>query len=309
MRKIKALATVLIVAIITTVLSGCYSVSAQKMYKVKGTYKLTHYTYTEKYERKEGYTPRTVDYVEEYKYEDYLIITGSGIGYYVHKDAQNAAYSKEVNISYLYDEEDSSKIAYVIYNDVLSVNKDSGINKLGVTRNNLNYTKVAFDYTELITKRPMRSEAISVRWEKVDNATDLSYVEKQLGSVKKYDYNSFGARGIYRLDSAVDVSTGDVIESEYQYFYYVIDTAENLSSATVHYALKGTPTTDVTANVVLAKNSEDWNAITLDGATWTREYILGNVYIKESDGIKYQITRVSNDISSETLGYLIESMN
>ena len=160
------------------------------MSRVKGTYKLTHYSYTPSYERKEGYTPNSKNYVEdeEYLYEDYLIITGTSTGYYVHKAVGEEPYVKEITLSYEYDSDDSSKVEYVIFNDSITVNENSGIHRLGVTRNNLNYTKNALDYTELFTKRPMRSEAISVRWERVDRATDLSYVQEQIGSMKKYDY-------------------------------------------------------------------------------------------------------------------------
>jgi hypothetical protein len=161
-------------------------VSGQKMDRVKGTYKLTSYTRIPQYERREGYTPKTINYLtdEDYQYEDYLIVTGNGSGYYVHKDVNTPAYSKEVTLSYQYDEENSSLVEYVVYNDSVSVNASSGVNKLGVTKGYLNYSRPAFDYTELFTKRPMRSEDISVRWERVDKATDLSYVEEELGVLK-----------------------------------------------------------------------------------------------------------------------------
>ena len=65
------LAVILTVALMLT-FASCYTISGQEMRTVKGTYQLTHYTYTPKYERKEGYTPRTFNYLEdeEYQYED-----------------------------------------------------------------------------------------------------------------------------------------------------------------------------------------------------------------------------------------------
>ncbi len=304
----KMLAVLLIIAVLATTV-GCYMVSGQKMDTVKGTYRLTRYTRTPAYERREGYTPRTVNYVEDedYQYEDYLIVTGTSTGYYVHKDADNPAYVKEITLSYQYDEEDSSKVEYVIYNDSLSVNQESGINKLGVTRGNLNYSKAAFDYTQLFTGKKMRSEDISVRWEKVDKATDLSYVQKALGTLKQYSYQAFGARGIYELDAGVEISTGTYLESRYQYFFYVIDTAENAATVTAYYALKETPTEVVSKSLSISGTTADWSAMTIDGLVFNANLSTGNRFVGESDGIRYTLTHIASDISDDMLQSIIDS--
>ena len=309
MKKIKYLLAVLLMTAILVTSVGCYIVSGQKVDKVKGTYKLTRYTYTSQYERKEGYTPTPINYIEdeEYMYEDYLVVTGSGMGYYVHKDVNTPAYAKEVTLSYQYDTENSSIVEYVIFNDALTVNKDSGINRLGVTKNSLNYSKGAFDYTQLITKKQMRSEDISVRWERVDNATDLSYVEKQLGALIKYDYLSFGVRGIYERGAAWDIATGEVQDHPYQYFYYVIDTAQNTLKATAYYALKESPTAQVVRELAIERLSEDWSSFSLDGATWSLEQPWSSTYNNEADGRRCTLSRVGNDISDASLRSLIEA--
>ncbi len=309
MKIVKHLLAMLLIVTILLATVSCYFVQSQRMKTVKGTYKLTHYTYTPSYERKEGYTPKTRDYVngEEYMYEDYLIITGTSTGYYVHKAVGAEPYVKEITLSYEYDSEDSSKVEYVIYNDAISVNETSGIHKLGVTKNNLNYTKSAFDYTELFTKRPMRSEAVSVRWEKVDKATDLSFVKGQIGGLKSYDYKAFGVRGIYELGAPIENETGNVIESEYQYFFYVIDTADNGISATVCYALNESPTEQITKSVPISKGADDWSLITVDGKVWTLDPLWANSYYIEAGGLKYSLSHVSYDISDETLSSLVES--
>ena len=287
--------------------SGCYMVKSQKMRVVKGTYKLTHYTYTPSYERKEGYTPKTRDYVndEQFLFEDSLIITGEGRGYYVHKQVWDDAYAKEVTLSYQYDEQNSSLVSYVIFNDAVSKNSTSGIHKMGVMKNSLNYTLTAIDYTEWITNRPMRTEALTVRWEKVDKATDLSYAEKQLGALKKYDYSGYGARGIYKLNSTVDTETGEVLQSEYKYLYYVVDSS-NAPTATVYYALNESPETMVVRQVSLAKNADDWSLITIDGTAWTRDAMMTNYYNNEVNGVKKTIYLASNDISESTILSFIE---
>ena len=309
MKTVKHLLALLLIATILLSTVSCYFISGQKMRIVKGTYKLTHYSYTPSYERKEGYTPQTRDYVggEEYLYEDYLIITGASTGYYVHKAVGVDPYVKEITLSYEYDDEDSSKVEYVIYNDAISINENSGIHRLGVTKNNLNYTKNAIDYTELFTKRPMRSEALSVRWTKVDKATDLSFVREQFSNLKKYDYNAFGVRGIYDLGSPTEIETGSVLESEYQYYFYVIDTAEGAITATVYYALKESPREQLTKTVSISKNADDWSLITVDGKAWTIDPSWANSYYIESDGFKYRLSHVSYDVSDEVLESLVES--
>ncbi len=305
-KTIKKLLALALVFSFLLMVGGCYVIKSQKMRVLKGTYKLTRYTYTPSYERKEGYTPKTYDYIadEEYLYEDYLVITGEGRGYYVHKQVGEDAYAKEVTLSYEYDTENTSLVSYVIFNDAITVNKTSEFNKMGVMKNSLNYTKNAFDYTQWITDKPMRSEALSVRWEKVSSKTDLSYAESQLGSLKKYDYVGYGTRGIYKLNSTVNIETGEYLQSEYKYFYYVVDSS-NAPTATVYYALNESPETMVVRQVSLAKNAEDWSLIAIDGATWTRDAMLSNYYNNEVDGIKRTLYLVSNDISERMIQDLI----
>lgn len=307
MKRLKYFVTSLLVALVVLMSFGCYMVSGQKMDRVKGTYKLTDYTRIPQYERREGYTPKTINYLtdEDYQYEDYLVVTGSGSGYYVHKDVNTSAYSKEITLSYQYDEENNSLVEYVVYNDSVSVNASSGVNKLGVTKGYLNYSKPAFDYTELFTKRQMRSEDISVRWERVDKATDLSYVEEELGALKTYGYQDFGVRGIYEWDTSTDIETGEALESEYQYYYIVIDTAKGITTANISYALKETPTIRVDKSVSFAHSEENWNTITIDGVVWSIDSAFGNYYYSEVNGVKRQIYNRSNDISSVRLNELI----
>ncbi|MBE6983722.1 MAG: hypothetical protein E7435_05520 [Ruminococcaceae bacterium] len=306
MKKIKVLLSVLLIAALLAAMSGCYVIRGQKMDKVKGTYKLTNYTYTPSYERREGYTPDRRDYIndEKYQYEDYLIITGSGSGYYVHKEVGAPAFVREVTLSYEYSQEDSSKVEYVVWNDAISKNQTSDIYRLGVNGKSLNHSIAAFDYTQLFTKKQMRSEDLYVRWEKVDNATDLSYAQKQLGTLKEYDYEGYGVRGIYELWSSTDMETGTLVESKFQYFYYVIDTAKGTTTAKVYYALKETPTQQVEKTVPFSGDGE-WATMTIDGAIWYVDPDWGTYYYNESEGLKHQIICVSSDILDARVQELI----
>lgn len=309
MKKTRILLVALLVIAFAVNMAGCYMISGQKMDKVKGTYKLTNYTYTPSYERKEGYTPTTRNYIEDekYLYEDYLIVTGTGNGYYVHKEANAPAYVKEVTLSYEYGTDDPSVIEYVIYNDAMTVTSSTNNgNRLGVSKNVLNFSRPAFDYTQLFTKKPMRTEDVYMRWEKVDNATDLSYAKAQIGTaLKSYDFEAFAARGIYELGTSTNIETGEVAEYPYQYFYYVIDTAEGVTTATMYYALQETPTMQVKETVSLTHTAGDWSEMTLDGEVWRIDPTWGNYYYSESDGLKHTISQVSRDIADDELEYWI----
>ena len=310
--KIKRLLAILLIVTMLFTTASCYMISGQKMNQVKGTYKLTTYSYTPKHERRDGYTQKTYDYIngEEYLYEDYLIITGSSIGYYVHKQVGQDAYVKEVTLSYEYSQDDSSKVEYIIYNDSITVNGDEGgLNRLGVNRDTLNYTKASFDYTELFTKREMRSESLSVSWKKVNKATDLSYVEEQLGNLIKYDYKSFSVRGIYHLLTSNNTVGDDISENKYQYFYYVIDTAENGIRATAFYALKSSPSTVESREASISRIDDEWNSIKLDGNIWTVDPYTKNCYKANIEGVEYKIVQVSNGISENSIKSIIDMEN
>ena len=188
MKLMKRISAVLLLLLLLAALSGCYVISPQRMWRVKGTYRLTGYTVTPSHERREGYTPRTYDYVagEDYLYEDYLVITAEGRGYYVHKAKDAPATVQEIGLSYTYNSEDSSKVDYVTLGGLTIISLPEGAEKLGVTRDNLGYSKPGINYTEPFTGKEKTTESISVRFERVNRATDLSYVEKQLGALEAY---------------------------------------------------------------------------------------------------------------------------
>ena len=314
MKKIKCLLALILVLASIVSLAGCYIISGQTMNKVKGTYKLTKYTYIPSHERKDGYTPRTFDYVndEEYKYEDYLVVTGSNMGYYIHKEANGDSYIKEVTLSYEYNSENTSKVEYIIFNDSISVNSDEGgTHRLGVNKKVLNYNKNAFDFTQVITKKPMRSEDISVRWEKVDNATDLSYAKDQVGNLKFYKYQAFAARGVYELSAILNTETNEILTIPYQYYYIVIDTADGVDTATVYYM--DPPAEDDAGVVSQGKKtvtfsaSEDFKTVTIDGKVWNIDPQWNSYYSSVISNQESQLRLVSHDISDASINSLIEN--
>ena len=307
MKKIRYIFALLLVIALAVSMAGCYIISAQTMNKLKGTYKLTRYTYTPNYERREGYTPTTYDYVndEKYKYEDYLVITGGATGYYVHKDASGDCYVKEVTLTYEYAEDNASKVEYIVYNDSITVNSDGGINRMGVNKGNLTYNKTGIDYTEIFTKRPMRTEALSVSWTKVDNATDLSYAQSQIAGLKSYSYSAFALRGIYEMSWQRNVETSEFLDEKYLYYYVTVDTADGVTTATVCYALKETPTEQVKKTVSYSA-SEDFAKLTIDGDVWERATNGTSTYTNVKDGIESELRHVTFDMSEGSLESLVK---
>ena len=181
MKTMKHLIAVLLVVALLFALAGCTVINPQRMYRIKGTYKLTNYTVTPAGENREGAESRTVDYIadEDHLYEDYLIVTGTGTGYYVHKSAGAEATVTVISLSYQYAE-DGKKIGHVSYGNTDMENPHTGIS-LGVSKHTLAFSQTAIHYVEPFTGRQMNTKGVTVRFERVSRKTDLSYAEKMLG--------------------------------------------------------------------------------------------------------------------------------
>ena len=172
MKTMKRWIALLLTAVLLVSLAGCTVIMPQRMYRVKGTYRLEQYTVTPA-------GPRASATATEYAYTDYLVVTGVGTGYYIHKPEGEAAVVTAVALSYQY-EEGGKRIEYVSYGNPEDESPLSGI-RLGVARDSLSYSKLAIGYTEPFTGRELTTEGISVRFERISSKTDLSYAEKMLG--------------------------------------------------------------------------------------------------------------------------------
>ena len=169
MKKIKVLLSVLLVALLMVVSSGCYMIQGQTMKNVKGTYELTSYT------RTNGKTNAVTDYVTDYGYKVYLVVTGSGQGYCAFSKAETDPYYLTCNLSYEYNTEDSSKVDYVAY-------AYNGVSqRFGVTKNGLNFSRPAIKLSDKVA-----SDGISISWKKVSKKTDLSYVQTVFENLAPY---------------------------------------------------------------------------------------------------------------------------
>ena len=175
MKKLKILSLALALLTFVATVTGCTFVQAQKMKNVKGTYLLTTRTNTH------AVTGAVTDYVNDKGWQVYLVVTGTGTGYYVFKDNQTEQpWYKEVTLSYEYDEDNSSLVRQVHYK-FLNDNNDY---HFGVTKDALNYSKPPVKITD-----KWHTPGESWTWKKESDAIDLSYAREKLGEIVPYQTN------------------------------------------------------------------------------------------------------------------------
>lgn len=297
MKILRKICMALAVAMAMAFLAGCYVIQAQPMKKLKGTYQLTNYTRTPSYTYGDK-KPDTINYLEQYGYEDYLVVTGEGKGYYVHKANDTPAYSVEVDLAYEYHEEDSSKVAYVKYKTVLESSYETD-NKFGVTSGGLNCSNPGGLHLG-IEGLPVTA-GYDKNWQKVDNATDLSYVKMKFSNLKEYSYQEWAYNIVLEFGEAKNVGTGEWLHdtnNPYEYYYIAIDPVAK--QATTYYALKAD-----------LEQKKETSAITLADGTWNTIQIGDLTLTKESSSYTYKTTRTVGDNTYEvgfwkTQGYWTE---
>ena len=94
MKRMRFLTLIWVVMMMLLLSVGCYMVSGQKMRNVQGTYELTSYT------RTHGKTNAVTNYLTEDGYKAFLVVTGTGEGYYVYTDVDTAPTYRKVSLSY-----------------------------------------------------------------------------------------------------------------------------------------------------------------------------------------------------------------
>ncbi len=262
MRKLKHIFTAMAVALCMVFAVGCYRIDAQKMDKVKGTYKLTTYT------RTDGDTDVVTNYITDRGFETYLVVTGTGKGYFAHKDNDMAAYATEVLLTYEYDEEKTSHVSYVSYQDSVNSSRLPHTN-FGVAKDVLNYSRpVLKTHSTWLNNL----DGFTLRWEKVSKDTDLSYVREKLSGMKEYTYEGYAANAIYSINSYSSADNTTVLpEAEFPYQYYFIEMDASTMKATSYYALKTdlAPQTK-TEDIVLVDSEQPWQIIQIGETVWTK---------------------------------------
>lgn len=167
MKRLKSLTLVVIFALAMTFSLGCYVINAQPMSKLKGTYELRSYSWTN------AKTNESTSYITKYEYVAYLVITGTGEGYYVWKSVDFPATKEAVSLRYEYSQEDSSKVEYVYYKRESDDEK-----KFGVNGKNLNFSRPVVKLSDNVY-----THGESMSFAKLSDVTDLSYVISMLGEL------------------------------------------------------------------------------------------------------------------------------
>ena len=177
--KMKTVLSAIILVAMCFTLTSCYVSHPTAMKKLVGTYELTKFTRKAK-EAPSEEEPK--DLLKENGVKAYLVITADGYGYYAYKDNDTQLKVYKVTITYEYDSEDVSKVRLINYNDGVYTTgtkaPGTGSESLGVNfrlfKRELNYSFQAVLGNKF---------AQSVIYKKVNKATDLSFVEKKLGSL------------------------------------------------------------------------------------------------------------------------------
>lgn len=262
MKKIAWISVVVILAITCMgMLTACYPSKPAKLDKVVGTYRLQTFTrtYTKQNENTGENESDVRDMMATEGIEAYLVLRADNTGYYIYRSNTVALTARSVRVNYSYDDEEPDKVKQLTYDVGLTTTGDARPGRwhetLGVyfkrKEKVLTFTLPAIKLGAL-----SREYSQTVRYERVDNATDLQYVQKAIGetlAVPPYE--------VAPLDG-VHVYSG-VYDDASPYVYTILDLHAGTGKADVYYAAKATGQSEVRRNVAV---TFDIPAVPTDGA-------------------------------------------
>ncbi|MBQ7369346.1 MAG: hypothetical protein IJW58_00045 [Clostridia bacterium] len=301
MKQLRKICMILATALTMVFLAGCYVVQAQPMKNVKGTYQLTKYTYTRAYDHGKP-KPTAIDYIVDRGFEEYLVVTGTGAGYFVHKDNETEAYCLNVNLAYQNSEEDSSKIDRFKYQIPLD---NSWSEDFGVTKGGLNYYLPSVNWGQWLG----HSKEVDIDWKKVSDATDLSYVETKFPNLTKYTNEEWAMNVVFELSSTKNITTQEWVQEEdnpYEYYYIAINSIEK--QATTYYALK--------ENLIQQKETKSitlvdgWNTIQIDGVEWTKNdgsYTYKRTWTEGDNEYEVELWQAQREWTENSIAQMIQN--
>lgn len=264
MKKLSTILASLLLGVCSIFASGCYLTQAQTMKNIQGTYRLKTYTTTEEHYDAEDKIQRTVtNEIETNGYEIYFVITGNNRGYYAYQSNAESPYIREVELQYEQgSEENKGKYAYVLY----KLNStDREFDRMGVTKNFLQENRPVI--CGKLFGEEVSQTGFDRSWEKVDKATDLSYVTKQWGEVPTYTYEGYAKEGGYNAYCKHDATTlpeGEKFQEPYLYYYFILDTWK--MEATTYYAYStDRQAQQKTEDITLL---DGWNRIKMGNDVW-----------------------------------------
>lgn len=259
--------------------AGCYITQAQTMKNIKGTYQLVKYEMTrERYNKEDKIVTTVTDYIERDGLELYLVVTGTNSGYYVYKSNDTPAFAREVALSYQADTEETNKYAKVGYKDM----EDSEYSDFGVTKNALNYYRPAI--CDKLFGLEVNQDGYDMDWKKVDKATDLSYVKKQLGEFACFTYEGWDKHGGYQASFEFDGSLlpeGETFKDPYLYYYIEMDTVQMKATTYFAYPVSEgeTPIKEQKTEDITLVNG--WDIIKIGANEWAKNNVTFGNYERE----------------------------
>lgn len=301
MKRLKVICIALVTMLVSLfAMTSCMVIQAQKMKNVVGTYHLKHYSVTN------GKTNKVTDYLEKYGYDVYMVVTGESKGYYIHSDNDTPAYSREITLRYIRHEEDTEKVAHVEYSY-----DGYTYESLGVTHHAMNYSRPRIYISDLLN-----TDGYDENWERVDDATDLSYVRTKFPQLREYNSESYAMEGIYEMRSPSWEVQGENQASapENPYYYYYVALDPIAMTATVAYLEKAEGSVAVKNTGVPVTLIEGWNAFKIGDVEWRSDQNWTSYYysVSEVEGatdgsmIRWQISATGyRDIFGSDLDQMI----
>ncbi len=276
--------------------AGCYISKPDTMEHLVGTYRLESYTRTPKNSDSETET-QSIDMIKDKGITAYLIVKSDGTGYYAYKDDSTPAYARSINIEYTYDGEKSDSVEKIRYDDGYDHTGDGYPGK-GYEVLGLNFTKREKKLSFTMPAVFKRDYSQSVRYEKVSDTTDLSYVSEKMGGNLKA--TEFGLNGLSTL-SAYD-------KTDCVYFIYDIRATEK--KADLYYALKSDEVPHVERDLTVSwkkeKNQDNIDVIhvTIGDITYTRYIPMTNYLFyyepatETTEAVSIGLTRTTDSIQT-----------
>lgn len=291
-KTLKKLVSIILVGAMLVSLTSC--VIPQKMEKVIGTYKLTRYS------KNYNDTTPTVVYDEGTEWDVYMVVTGNSNGWMVDNEAGEWV-ARPIALSYEYDTEKPDKLAYVHYTDTFG----SDPYECKVTGNTLTWTKYGWittsnNGTPLNPFDDKRAMTTTTRtYSRQDDATDLSWLKKQVGQIDEYTKEEYEYDKVYDLEYYAypqDTSSGaQAILDPYVYSY--VDLHLRKGNATWYYALKEDREQRIETKQITV--SQDYKKVTLwDGMEFENTSGSGYTYKtqKTIDEVVYDVSYYLNAI-------------
>ena len=227
-RKIINIFSIIALVAVTLSLVSCYASKPGTLKQLVGTYQLTKYTLSNSNDNTSD--PEANDQIKKEGIVAYLVVKDDGTGYYVYKSNDEALRLEQIKIKYVYDEEETNKVKEISFSNGQEVtSKDvpgCGYETLGL------YFKL-FKKT-LNQSHPAvfgKKTSTSVTYTKVSSKSDLSYVEKKMGTLPKmlaFELNGLTANYVLNYDN------------ENKYDYYIVSLNAETMKATINYRLKNT---------------------------------------------------------------------